>query len=95
MREPAAKIFDTLSYAKKLKQAGFTEQQAEVQAETLLAIIEGQFITQSDLKELATPLKEDMTTMRRGMSVWLGSLLGIGAATLGIALGILCSLQHW
>lgn len=29
----SAIAFDTLAYAKKLKEAGFTEQQAEVQAE--------------------------------------------------------------
>lgn len=32
--------FDTLAYAKKLKQAGFTEQQAEAQAEILAEIVE-------------------------------------------------------
>jgi hypothetical protein len=31
--------FDTLSYAKKLKSAGFTDQQAEVQAEAFAEII--------------------------------------------------------
>ena len=33
--------FDTLAYAKKLKAAGFTEQQAEVQAETLAKLQRG------------------------------------------------------
>ncbi len=31
--------FDTLEYAKKLKAVGFTEQQAEVQAETLAVLL--------------------------------------------------------
>jgi hypothetical protein len=33
-------IFDTLAYAKKLKAAGFTEDQAEIQAQALVEIIE-------------------------------------------------------
>ncbi len=36
---PSALAFDTLSYAKKLKSVGFTEQQAEVQAEAVVEII--------------------------------------------------------
>jgi len=32
---PATATFDTLAYAKKLKSAGFTDEQAEVQAEAL------------------------------------------------------------
>ena len=33
-------VFDTLAYAKELKAAGFTEQQAEVQARSLFRIID-------------------------------------------------------
>ena len=43
-------LFDTLAYSKRLKTAGFTEQQAEVQAEALAEIIENQFVTKGDLK---------------------------------------------
>ncbi|MBF0506865.1 MAG: DUF1640 domain-containing protein [Nitrospirae bacterium] len=41
-------IFDTLQYAKRLKEAGVSEKQAEVQAETLREI------EQSHLDELVT-----------------------------------------
>jgi hypothetical protein len=34
-------MFNTLQYAKRLKEVGFTEAQAEVQAEALAGLIEG------------------------------------------------------
>jgi hypothetical protein len=45
-------VFDTLEYAKKLKAAGFTEQQAEIQAEALADMFENQIATKRDLREL-------------------------------------------
>jgi len=52
--------FDTLAYAKKLKEAGFTEQQAEVQAEALASIVESELATKRDLKETEAALKRDL-----------------------------------
>ena len=52
--------FDTLQYAKKLKKAGFTEQQAEIQAEALADFIENNLATKRDLKELELALKNDI-----------------------------------
>ena len=44
--------FDTLAYAKKLKAAGFSDEQAEVQAEALAELIDERLATKQDLKEL-------------------------------------------
>jgi len=55
-----ATIFDTLAYAKKLKAAGFTDDQAEIQAQTLVEIIEERLATKQDLKELELLLKQDL-----------------------------------
>ncbi len=44
--------FDTLAYAKKLKVAGFSDEQAETQAEALSEIIDEKLATKADLKEL-------------------------------------------
>ena len=44
--------FDTLAYAKKLIEAGFTQEQAEVQAEALAEIIDERLATKQDLREL-------------------------------------------
>ena len=44
--------FDTLAYAKKMKAVGFTEEQAEVQAEAISDLINDQLTTKQDLHEL-------------------------------------------
>ncbi len=59
--------FDTLAYAKKLKGAGFTEEQAEVQAEALAELIDENLATKQDLKELELRLKNDLTLRLGGM----------------------------
>jgi hypothetical protein len=47
-----AAVFDTLAYAKKLKEAGVPEKQAEIHAEALAEIIDERLTTKQDLKEL-------------------------------------------
>jgi len=47
--------FDTLSYFEKLKAAGFSEEQAKVQANTMREVVEDKLVTKS---ELAAQLKE-------------------------------------
>lgn len=56
----AAVPFDPLKYVKQLEQVGFTRDQAEVQAETFLSIVQEQLITKYDLKELENELKQNM-----------------------------------
>lgn len=45
-----AMVFNTLQYAKQLKQAGFSEQQAEIQAEALQQVLENTVATRADLE---------------------------------------------
>lgn len=52
--------FDTLAYAKKLKEAGFTETQAEAQAEALRAVVDSNLATKQDLKELESRITSAM-----------------------------------
>lgn len=66
-----AAVFDTLQYAKRLKEAGFTEQQAEVQAEALAEIVDDKLATKQDLKELEYRL-----------TIKMGSFLAIGITVL-------------
>jgi hypothetical protein len=44
--------FDTLAYAKKLRAAGFSKEQAEVPAEAMAELIDERPATKQDLKEL-------------------------------------------
>lgn len=43
---------DTLAYARRLRQAGFSEQQAEGQAEALAAVMVDSLVTRPDLREM-------------------------------------------
>ncbi len=56
----AAVAFDTYAYVKKLEGAGVPEEQAEVHAEMIAHLIEGDLATKRDLKELEVTLRRDM-----------------------------------
>jgi hypothetical protein len=58
-----AVAFDTLVYARRLRQAGFSEQQAEVQAEALAAVVGETLATKQDLRELEYRLTLRLGTM--------------------------------
>ena len=74
-------MLDTLTYANKLKEAGFTERQAQAQAEALVAVVDSNLATKHDLKELE--LKFD------GKFILVNWMLGfILAGTLSIILKI-------
>jgi acid phosphatase family membrane protein YuiD len=45
-------IFDSLAYAKRLEDAGFTRQQAEAQANMMTEIVDEKLATKQDLREL-------------------------------------------
>ena len=62
-------IFDTLKYAKRLKEAGFTEQQAETQAEVMHEVIDDKLATKQDLKRLEERLSYRLTIRFGGMLV--------------------------
>lgn len=71
-------VFDTLEYAKKLKAAGFTDKQAEVQAEALADIFENQLATKRDLRELEYRLLIRLGAM-------LGASIAVVAAIVKLA----------
>jgi hypothetical protein len=66
--------FDTLTYAKKLKSAGFTEQQAEVQAEAQGELLrrpaesQAEYLaTKMDLHELRSEMERQLNELRSEM----------------------------
>ncbi|MBT7069231.1 MAG: DUF1640 domain-containing protein [Verrucomicrobia bacterium] len=65
--------FDTLAYSKRLRQAGFTEQQAEVQAEALAHVIDERLATKDDI----VGLKRDLKEMEMRLTIKLGTMLVI------------------
>jgi len=76
--------FDTLAYAKKLMAVGFTQQQAEVQAETFAEIIDEQIATKQDLKATEMALQRDMKEMefriKADIIKWVAGMLVAQAA---------------
>lgn len=76
----AATTFDSLAYMKKLRAAGFTEQQAEAQAETFSEIIEERLATKQDLKELEISLKRDMKELELRLTLRLGGMMAASIA---------------
>jgi hypothetical protein len=67
--------FDTHLYVKKLKAVGFTEEQAEAQAETLAEIIEDKLATKADLKELEINLRRELAEIKSDIIKWVVGML--------------------
>jgi hypothetical protein len=61
----SAVAFDTLKYAKRLKEAGFTEQQAEALASAQVDLIEANLATKADI----LGVKRDIEALRRDIEV--------------------------
>jgi len=77
----SAAIFDTHAYIKKMKAVGFTEEQAEVQAETVADLINERLVTKADLDlriaELKTELVKWMLGIAAGQIALLVTLLKV------------------
>ena len=70
--------FDTLAYAKRLREAGFTEPQAEAQAAALAEVLKsgtGELATRQDIADLKRDLKEVELSLRREIEAMKAELL--------------------
>ncbi len=75
-------LFDTLAYSKRLKEAGFTAQQAEALAEAQAELIDERLATRRDLKEL-----EERMTYR--LTLRLGSMLVVAVGVMATLVKLL------
>ena len=87
---------DTHAYVKRLKEAGFSEQQAEVLAETQAELITDQLASKHDIENVRTELKRDIETLRADLKHDLKELelrltIKLGAM-LAIAVGAVATL---
>ncbi|EKD53888.1 MAG: hypothetical protein ACD_60C00143G0030 [uncultured bacterium] len=77
-------MFDTHKYIKKAKEVGFTEPQAEFQAEEIAQLIEEKLATKSDVASL----KKEITLVREQlinqMTIRFGGMLIAAVTILGI-----------
>lgn len=74
--------FDTLSYARRLKQARVPEPQAEAMADATHELVILRFATKDDLAALETRVIAAMDTQGLRLTVRLGGLIAIGVAIL-------------
>lgn len=85
--------FDTLGHSKKLKLAGFTEPQAELQAETMAEVITDSLSVWQDLKEELGTVKHDLNELKHDVNALeyklIFKLSGVMIATVGLFTGIL------
>ncbi|MGH8570390.1 MAG: DUF1640 domain-containing protein [Gammaproteobacteria bacterium] len=85
--------FDTYAYVKKLKEAGFTEEQAGAQAEALAGVVDANLATKHDIATLRKETGKDIELLRADMMrciaeaknstvKWVASLLLAQAAVI-------------
>ncbi|MGZ8216546.1 coiled-coil domain-containing protein [Methylomagnum sp.] len=63
----SAIILDTLAYAKKLRSAGFSDQQAETQAEALAEVVDRQLATRADMQAHEDNLRRDIELIQANL----------------------------
>lgn len=78
----SAIAFDTLAYAKRMRSVGFTEEQAEAQAEEMAKLLDQQLATKQDIVELKAHIAEAKVEMIK----WVLALM---LAQTGIILAVL------
>ncbi len=85
-----AAAFDTLTYAKKLEEAGFTPKQAEVQAHALADIVDERLATKEDIRDLKKDIDLKLEIMRSSLIIWLGGIvITAGVVVSGIMFALL------
>ncbi|MBV8752329.1 MAG: hypothetical protein JO328_05665 [Hyphomicrobiales bacterium] len=100
-----AYTFDSLGYAKKLRDRGVSPDQAEAHAEAARDFIMAELVTKADLAELATKanllvtkqelqtdiaeVRHDMETQTLRLTVRFGTMLVVGFGALATILTIL------
>jgi len=78
-------VIDTLSYARRLKEAGFTDRQAEAQADVLRDIIDSNLVTKTDLQIAVKELEAKIEASKNDTIKWVAAML-IGQAAVIAAL---------
>lgn len=77
-----AHAFDTLGYAKRLRDAGISQGQAEAHAEAAREFVMGDLATKADLQAIRADLQAAMDTLSLRLTLRLGVMLAAGLATL-------------
>jgi len=77
-----AYAMDTLGYAKRLRDAGLSQQQAEAHAEAARDFVMAELVTKTDLQTAVQLLEAKIDAQTLRLTVRLGGLLAAGIAIL-------------
>jgi hypothetical protein len=81
--------FDTLSYARRLKQAGVPDSQAEAMADATRELVVTEFATKADLAALEQRLIAAMDTRGLRLTVRMGVMLAAAVSLMTAIIGLL------
>jgi hypothetical protein len=76
--------FDTLPYARRLKQVGVPDIQAEAMADATRELVVSNFVTKDDLAAVEARLMAAMDTQNLRLTVRMGELIAVGVAALAV-----------
>jgi hypothetical protein len=74
--------FDSLGYAKRLREAGVPRDQAEAHAEAARQFIMAELVTRYDLDVLRRELETRIDTLSMRLTIRMGVMVATGVATL-------------
>jgi hypothetical protein len=84
--------FDTLGYAKRLREAGVSNGQAEAHAEAAREFIMTELVTRADLLGTEARLQAMIETQTLRLTVRLGGMVAVGFGMLAASIGVLAFL---
>jgi hypothetical protein len=84
-----AYAFDTLGYAKRLRDAGISQGQAEAHAEAAREFVMGELVTKADLQATKADLQTAVDNLSLRLTLRLGVMLATGLAT---SIGLLAAI---
>lgn len=87
-----AVTFDTLMYAKKLQDKGFTAEQAEASVEMIKEIMDSQLASKHDIDYLRRDIEDtrrDIKESENKIILRLGSIMVAGFGVMGIILSLI------
>jgi hypothetical protein len=74
--------FDTLGYAKRLRDAGVAQAEAEAHAEAARDFVMAELVTKTDLQALSAHFDAKLETLSLRLTVRLGAMLAVGIGIL-------------
>jgi hypothetical protein len=78
--------FDTLGYAKRLRDAGVSQLQAEAHAEAAREFVMAELVTKTDIQALTAHFDAKLDTLSLRITVRLGAMLFIAVGALATLL---------